>query len=90
MLLSIWGQVIAGNLLAIDRAVKIGERRAKLEGLDQDKESAGSQGNQLDAAQVLFYIPDNGRQDPEIDTPPAMDPDQAAAEKLAGELGLND
>ena len=34
MLAAIWGQVLNGNQGAIDRALRIGERRAKLMGLD--------------------------------------------------------
>ncbi len=34
MLAAIWSQVISGNQGAIDRALRIGERRAKLIGLD--------------------------------------------------------
>ncbi len=34
MLAAIWGQVLNGNQGAIDRALRIGERRAKLLGLD--------------------------------------------------------
>ena len=34
MLAAIWGQVLNGNQGAVDRAIKIGERRAKLLGLD--------------------------------------------------------
>lgn len=57
-----------GDLQAIDRVLKIGERRAKLLGLDAPTRTA-LQGGGDDAppiattteATVTFYIPENGR-----------------------------
>jgi hypothetical protein len=57
-----------GDLQAIDRVLKIGERRAKLLGLDAPVRTA-LQGGGEDAppittvteAKVTFYMPDNGR-----------------------------
>lgn len=55
-----------GDLQAIDRVLKIGERRAKLLGLDAPARHA-LQGGGDDAppivseARVTFYMPDNGR-----------------------------
>lgn len=68
MLEKVYPKAAQGDLLAVDRVLKIMERRAKLLGLDAPIRTA-LQGGGDDAppiatvveAKVTFYIPDNGR-----------------------------
>lgn len=66
MLAKAYPSAAKGDLQAIDRVLKIGERRAKLLGLDAPTRTA-LQGGGDDAppivseARVTFYMPDNGR-----------------------------
>lgn len=66
MLEAVWKKAIKGDVQAIDRVLKIGERRAKLLGLDAPVRTA-LQGGGDDAppivseARVTFYMPNNGR-----------------------------
>ena len=66
MLAKVYAKAAKGDLQAIDRVLKIGERRARLLGLDAPIRSA-LQGGGEDAppivteARVTFYIPNNGR-----------------------------
>ena len=68
MLQGLWPRARKGEAAAVDRVLKIGERRAKLLGLDAPTRTA-LQGGGDDAppittvteAKVTFYMPDNGR-----------------------------
>lgn len=66
MLDKVYAKAAKGDLQAVDRVLKIGERRAKLLGLDAPVRTA-LQGGGEDAppivteARVTFYIPNNGR-----------------------------
>lgn len=66
MLSKIYAKAARGDLQAIDRVLKISERRARLFGLDAPVRTA-LQGGGEDAppivteARVTVYIPDNGR-----------------------------
>ncbi len=68
LLLKLYPSAANGDLQAIDRVIKIGERRAKLLGLDAPVRTA-LQGGGDDAppvstvseTRVTFYMPDNGR-----------------------------
>ena len=68
MLAKVYDAAEKGDLQAVDRVLKIGERRAKLLGLDAPTRTA-LQGGGDDAppihtvteAKVTFYMPDNGR-----------------------------
>jgi hypothetical protein len=66
MLAALWPKARKGEVAAVDRVLKIGERRAKLLGLDAPTVTA-LQGGGADAppivteAKVSIYIPDNGR-----------------------------
>ncbi len=68
MLAKVYDAAEKGDLQAVDRVLKIGERRAKLLGLDAPTRTA-LQGGGEDAppihtvteAKVTFYMPDNGR-----------------------------
>jgi hypothetical protein len=76
MLQGVWAKARRGEMKAIDRVLKIGERRARLLGLDAPAKVAGTvlQGNPpgprvielvapsvVAEAKVTFYIPDDGR-----------------------------
>lgn len=66
MLAKIYPKAARGDMAAADRVLKIGERRARLLGLDAPVRTA-LQGGGDDAppivseAKVTFYMPDNGR-----------------------------
>jgi hypothetical protein len=66
MLAGLWPRARRGEAVAVDRVLKIGERRAKLLGLDAPTRTA-LQGGGEDAppivteARVTIYMPDNGR-----------------------------
>jgi hypothetical protein len=68
MLGGLWAGARSGNVAAVDRVLKIMERRAKLLGLDAPVRTA-IQGGGDDAppvstvseTKVTFYMPDNGR-----------------------------
>lgn len=68
MLLKLYPKAAKGDVQAIDRVIKIGERRAKLLGLDAPVRTA-LQGGGEDAppistvgeTKVTFYMPHNGR-----------------------------
>lgn len=67
ILATLYPSAAAGDVQAIDRVIKIGERRAKLLGLDAPVRMA--HGGDSDAppvstvseSKVYFYMPDNGR-----------------------------
>jgi len=67
MLAKLYPKAAEGDVQAIDRVVKIGERRAKLLGLDAPVRTA-LQGGGEDApaivteSKVMFYMPNNGRE----------------------------
>jgi hypothetical protein len=66
MLQALWPRARKGEAAAVDRVLKIGERRAKLLGLDAPTRTAlegGGDGTPPISTQssVHFYIPDNGR-----------------------------
>jgi hypothetical protein len=67
MLAAIWPKARKGDCAAIDRVLKIAERRAKLLGLDAPTRTAlegGGDGTppiQSAVAQVVFFMPENGR-----------------------------
>lgn len=61
MLKAIAPHVAAGNLTAIDRALKIQERRARLLGLDAPTKTDLSNTDGTLTPVVNVYIPDNGR-----------------------------
>jgi hypothetical protein len=68
MLAKIYPMAESGDFAAIDRVLKIGERRARLLGLDAPVRTAlegGGDGTPPIAttseAKVMFYVPDNGR-----------------------------
>lgn len=66
MLEGIWRKARRGDVQAIDRVLKIGERRARLLGLDAPVRTAlegGGEGAPAIAteARVVFYMPSNGR-----------------------------
>lgn len=64
MLAAIWNRVTIGDQGAIDRALKISERRAKLFGLDAPtRTDLTSLGEKIPSAIVTVYLPDNGRHD---------------------------
>jgi hypothetical protein len=52
-----------GNLLAVDRLVKLWKREAELMGLDAPTKIAPTDpdGKEKSFGQVVFYLPDNGR-----------------------------
>jgi len=59
---SLWTSVLGGSETAIDRVLKIMQRRADLLGLDAPKRTdLTSKDEKLDAVQVLVYLPDNKR-----------------------------
>jgi hypothetical protein len=68
MLLRLYPKAVKGDVAATDRVIKIGERRAKLLGLDAPTRTA-LQGGGEDAppiattseTKVTFYMPANGR-----------------------------
>ncbi len=67
MLAAIWNMVIIGDQGAIDRALKISERRARLFGLDAPtRTDLTSLGEKMPSAIVTIYLPDNGRDDRDI------------------------
>jgi hypothetical protein len=66
MLAGVWPRARKGEAVAIDRVLKIGERRAKLLGLDAPTRTALEGGGDgappiATAASVTFYMPNNGR-----------------------------
>lgn len=62
---AIWSQVTKGHLGAVDRLVRISDRRAKLLGLDAPAKTQLSPGAGTDGeGGVVLYIPDNGRPHP--------------------------
>lgn len=64
MLAGLWPRASKGEAVAVDRVLKIMERRAKLLGLDAPDraELAGPGGGPIPVASaVQFYIPENGR-----------------------------
>lgn len=61
LLSGLWSRASGGNEYAVDRILKIMERRARLLGLDAPtKQDITSKGEQVN---VVLYLPDNGRQD---------------------------
>lgn len=72
---SVWPEATRGGLAAIDRALKIMERRARLLGLDAPARQSLETGHDVPAIQV--YIPDNGRgpvaDNGYVDPPGALD-----------------
>jgi len=66
MLAKLYPMAAKGDVQAADRVLKIGERRAKLLGLDAPTRTALEGGGDgappiSTAASVTFYMPDNGR-----------------------------
>lgn len=64
MLAGLWPRASKGEAVAVDRVLKIMERRAKLLGLDAPDraEVSGPSGGPIPVAgAVQFYIPENGR-----------------------------
>ncbi len=55
--------MVEGDLRAVDRLLRVAERRARLLGLDLDRvEVSGPGGGPIEvAAEVVVYVPDNGR-----------------------------
>lgn len=71
VMMSIWPLCLMKNLAAIDRFLKIQERRSRLLGLDipvkQEHELTGPGGAPLQLAPaVLVYLPANGRDDEKV------------------------
>lgn len=67
MLQKLYPKAVDGDLQAVDRVLKIGERRAKLLGLDAPIRTALHGGGDdappistVSEAKVTFYVPDNG------------------------------
>ena len=67
---AIWNQIANGHLGAVDRLVKISDRRSKLLGLDAPQKTAFTAGVGQDDEEggVILYIPDNGRPHPGRDS----------------------
>lgn len=63
MLMGLWPRARKGEVAAVDRVLKISERRAKLLGLDapERKQLEGPGGGPVQTAAVQFYLPSNGR-----------------------------
>lgn len=62
LMLALWPQARSGNQGAVDRVLRIMERRARLLGLDAPtRTDLTTKGKEL--SQVLVFLPDNGRDD---------------------------
>ncbi|MCW5664033.1 MAG: hypothetical protein KIT35_09380 [Piscinibacter sp.] len=66
LLAKVYPKAARGDLQAVDRVLKIGERRAKLLGLDAPVRHALQGGEEgappiVTEARVTFYVPENGR-----------------------------
>ncbi|WP_128000939.1 hypothetical protein [Piscinibacter defluvii] len=66
MLAKVYPRAARGDLPAVDRVLKISERRAKLLGLDAPERHALQGGGEgappiVSDARVTFYVPENGR-----------------------------
>lgn len=64
---AVWKEVVNGNYAAIDRALRIQERRSRLLGLDAPERKDVTNHNR----QVILYVPDNGREPSEAPQPVA-------------------
>ena len=62
---AIWAQVLNGNQGAIDRVIRIMQRRADLLGLDAPKKTDFTSDGE--SISVSVYIPDNQRNDRDVD-----------------------
>lgn len=77
---ALWSEAQQGNLGAIDRLLRVMERRAKLLGLDApSKVAPTTPDGTMPWQQVIVYIPDNGRDSPK---PAAAAPDVTAIEAV--------
>lgn len=61
----VWQRIERGDLAAVDRGLRIQDRRAKLLGLDAPtkQEVTGKDGEALQGPSVMVMLPDNGRND---------------------------
>jgi len=59
MLVGIWDKARRGDLHAVDRVIRIGERRAKLLGIDspERREISGPEGGEIQVRSAMIWIP---------------------------------
>lgn len=81
--LVLWPKALQANLAAIDRLLRVMERRAKLSDLDAPTKIAPTTPDgTMPWQQVIVYIPDNGRDSPKSAAAAAAAPDVTAVEAV--------